>query len=312
MAKPQTRAGDYSVKYDQDSDFLIWIEAFLMDRKAQRVATGTIKFYKNQLKRLVEYCDSQAITQITQFDGNALRGFILWLDERGNNPGGQHAAYRTVRTFLRWWADETLPEGWRDPTRRVKPPRVGTQPLDPVSLQDVKALIDACSKDTWFGDRDRAIFYTLIDTGIRANELLSTDLQDYNPITGEMLIRQGKGRKPRTVYLEHKARQAVRVYLRSREGNHPALWLKQFGGRLQYSGLRQMVRRRSMDAGIPEPPIHAFRRAFALTMLRNGVDVFTIQRLMGHADLSVLRRYLAQTGEDLKAAHHKASPAEML
>jgi site-specific recombinase XerD len=57
---------------------------------------------------------------------------------------------------------------------------------------------------------------------------------------------------------------------------------------------------------------HAFRRAFALASLRGGMDVYSLQRLMGHADLSVLRRYLAQTEGDLQAAHQKAGPVDRL
>jgi site-specific recombinase XerD len=42
------------------------------------------------------------------------------------------------------------------------------------------------------------------------------------------------------------------------------------------------------------------------------MDVYSLQRLMGHADLSILRRYLAQTNDDLASAHHRASPVERL
>ena len=59
---------------------------------------------------------------------------------------------------------------------------------------------------------------------------------------------------------------------------------------------------------IPTP--HDFRRAFALIMLRNGVDVFALQKLLGHSDLQVLRRYLAQTDQDIQTAHMRGSPVD--
>jgi integrase/recombinase XerD len=58
-----------------------------------------------------------------------------------------------------------------------------------------------------------------------------------------------------------------------------------------------------MEANIPQPVFHSIRRAFAINMLRAGVDVFSLQKLMGHPDLQVLRRYLAQTTEDIAQAH---------
>ena len=84
------------------------------------------------------------------------------------------------------------------------------------------------------------------------------------------------------------------------------------GGRLTYAGLRQVVRRRAEKAGIPEPGLHAFRRAFCLACLRNGMDLVSLQRLMGHADLSLLRRYADQSADDLHAAHARAGPVDRL
>jgi integrase/recombinase XerD len=63
-------------------------------------------------------------------------------------------------------------------------------------------------------------------------------------------------------------------------------------------------------AEIQTPQIHAFRRAFALNCLPAGMDIFTLQMLMGRADLQVLRRYLAQTDEDTRNAHALASPVD--
>ena len=89
------------------------------------------------------------------------------------------------------------------------------------------------------------------------------------------------------------------------------LFATRTGERLARSSLREILRRRSRDAGLAETPSpHDFRRAFALQMLRNGSDIFALQRLMGHSDLSVLRRYLAQSDQDIQAAHMRASPVD--
>ena len=102
----------------------------------------------------------------------------------------------------------------------------------------------------------------------------------------------------------------VRAYLRLRRDKKPALWVTRNGERLTYWGLRQIIRRRSFQAGVDTPSIHSFRRAFAVNMLRAGVDIFSLQKLMGHADLQVLRRYLALTTEDIARAHRIGSPVD--
>ena len=76
--------------------------------------------------------------------------------------------------------------------------------------------------------------------------------------------------------------------------------------------LRQVVRRLALRAGVPEPALHSFRRGYALAMLRAGCDVVTLSRLLGHSDLSLLRRYTKQTGEDLRAAAERHSPGDRL
>ena len=73
-----------------------------------------------------------------------------------------------------------------------------------------------------------------------------------------------------------------------------------------------VMRRRADKAGVRVPQVHSFRRWFALTMLRNGADVFSLQRLLGHSDLTVLRRYLSQTETDMRESHHRANPVDGL
>jgi site-specific recombinase XerD len=80
--------------------------------------------------------------------------------------------------------------------------------------------------------------------------------------------------------------------------------------RLECGGLRGVLGRRAKQAGVYEPSLHSFRRAFAINMLRAGADIFSLQKLMGHADLQVLRRYLAQTTDDRAQAHRIGSPMD--
>lgn len=156
-----------------------------------------------------------------------------------------------------------------------------------------------------------AILLTLIDTGIRASELLQLDIDDFNPVQGSLLIRHGKGDKTRTVYAGKKARKTIHSYLAHREDDTDALFVSMdTSTRLTYSGLRWIVLNCSKAARIKMRGIHTFRRLYALTMLRNGVDVITLSRLMGHSDLQVLKRYLAQTDDDLREAHIRASPVD--
>jgi site-specific recombinase XerD len=118
------------------------------------------------------------------------------------------------------------------------------------------------------------------------------NINDIDLISGSVMIRYGKGGKTRMVFIGRKTRRAMRVYLRIRQDQNPALFVANDAERLTYDGLRQLLERRSKRAKLSsKPKLHSFRRAFALNMLRGGIDIFVLQRLMGHADLQVLRRY---------------------
>ena len=299
-----------TIVLSQDDYLPILVDSFLVDRRSQNLSPGTQDFYRRKLAYFLRYCEVQVVTQVSQLTPDMLRRYLLELADT-HNAGGVHACFRTLRTFLYWVeSEEIMPQDWKNPVRRVRAPKVAHDPIEPVAIDQVRAMLATCGRG-FAGLRDKAILLALLDTGARARELLQLNVEDVDLGAGSALIRKGKGRKPRMVFLGRRSRRAVRAYLRLRRDNSPALWLTKHGERMTYSALRGVVRRRAASAGLAhEPSIHDFRRAFALNMLRSGVDVFSLQRLMGHADLQVLRRYLSQTDADVQTAHMRGSPVD--
>jgi integrase/recombinase XerD len=84
------------------------------------------------------------------------------------------------------------------------------------------------------------------------------------------------------------------------------------GERLALTGLRQILRRRARAAGVERPSIHSFRRGFATLMLKNGCDIESLRKMLGHSSLEVTMRYLRMETEDLKQAHAKSGPVDNL
>ncbi len=288
-----------------------WIEGFLRDCRVRDLSPFTIEYYRAQLAAFERFAASQAVSQVPQITADVLRAYLLQLEATGHNPGGRHAKYRAVRAFLNWWERETDPEGWTNPILKVKPPKVTHEPIDPVAVEDIKAMLETCSS-TFAGVRDRAIILCLLDTGARAREFLSLNLDDIDLIGGGVFIAKGKGRKPRTVFIGRKSRRALRAYLKQRTDNSAAVWVTSKGERLAIESLQGMLGRRGRSAGVMPPSPHDFRRAFALLMLRAGVDVFSLQKLMGHAGLDVLKQYLKLDEDDLQRAFDRGSPGDKL
>jgi integrase/recombinase XerD len=137
-------------------------------------------------------------------------------------------------------------------------------------------------------------------------------LSEIDILSGQVYINKGKGRKSRYVYLGEKSRKAVRQYLRLRDDKSHVLWVGRDGDPLTYWGLVDMLTRRAKQAGVPQPSIHSFRYFFALTSLRNGMDIFSLQKAGGWASMAVMRRYLKQSESDVEIAMKKYSPVDNL
>jgi integrase/recombinase XerD len=291
------------------SDLADEIREFLIDREARALSKCTIAWYRQQLGHLRAFLDGQGITSVEHITSSLLRSFILGF-QKTHNPGGTHGVHRAARAFLNWYAIEN--EGWRNPMAKVAAPKVPEQPMEPVDTDDLKAMLATCERRTFTGDRDKALMLFLLDSGCRRAEFCALNIADVNLSSGAVLVRHGKGSKWRTAFIGAKTRRALIAYLRHLPRSRDAmpLWLNERGGRLSFTALRAILVRRAKLAGVPAPSPHSFRRGFAIATLRNGCDLITLQRLLGHSSLAIVSRYLRQVEGDLRAAHEKAGPVD--
>jgi len=288
-------------------------EAFLTRCKSQSLSPGTLHFYRIKLSKFTSFCLKNGIYCVLEITPTIIREYFLFLEKSGHNPGGRHAHFRALRTFLAWFGNEYEPQDWINPITKIKAPKVSQVPLEPVSGEAIRQILETCRTNKFTDLRDRAIILFLFDTGVRANELLSLNIDDVDLYSGHCLIKNGKGGKYRTVIIGKTTTDSISAYLMIRSDNNPALFVTQpnsGSNRLVYSGLRSMLKRRASKAGIDPPTLHSFRRAFALSMVRNGVDLFTLQKMMGHASIDTLKHYLKHTTDDIRQAHERYGPVD--
>lgn len=170
---------------------------------------------------------------------------------------------------------------------------------------EIAALLATCCTSTPIDIRDAAIFIMLLGTGLRRSELVNLELKDLNLSTGEILVRKGKRGKSRKVYLSTKAQPFALKWLevrgdepgpllcRIRRGGHLHL------GRLHPDAIWRMLQHRAELTGLESFSPHDFRRTFCCDLLDAGVDIVTVQNLMGHSSPVTTAKY-DRRGEEVK------------
>ena len=159
-----------------------------------------------------------------------------------------------------------------------------------------------------------------VQTGLRVSELIGLRCADVHLGTGAHVGCRGKGRKERIVPFGSKAKQALSEYLPIREKllrehktGEAALFLNARGRRLTARSVDRLLKKyvRALGPNVKVSP-HSLRHTFARSYLVNGGDVFSLQRILGHTSLDMVKRYVALTDSDLAARHREASPADRL
>jgi site-specific recombinase XerD len=164
--------------------------------------------------------------------------------------------------------------------------------------EELSALFRVCAEDpSPAGRRDAAMLAVLYGAGIRRAELAGLDLDDFTNDACSLRVRNGKRQKQRTVYLAKQGCLLVREWVRERGDEPGPLFcpVRQTGEvratRMRGESITYILQRRQRAAGVEGFSPHDLRRSCLTSMLENGVDVFTVQKLAGHADPSTTARY---------------------
>jgi site-specific recombinase XerD len=174
-----------------------------------------------------------------------------------------------------------------------------------LSSGELRALFEACADGTKAGIRDAALLAILYAGGLRRSEAVSLDLADYQPETGALTVRGGKGRKDRIVYALNGSADALADWITLRGSEAGALFcFVNKGDRIVFRRMTDqavlgIVRKRGEEAGVARFSPHDLRRTFVSDLLDAGTDISTVKRLAGHASEATTGKY-DRRGEEAK------------
>jgi len=295
------------------------IENFLNYLKVEKgFSENTEMAYRNDLNQLVAFAEQEAAKQGSapswaDFGRQGMLSFILDLKEKtlaATTIARRVAAAKSFFTFLK---DEGKISD--NPTRDVPSPKIGKSLPKPVSIAQVRQLLEQPAKlETPEAKRDKAMLELLYASGMRVSELVSLDVDDID-VDGGYVRCFGKGHKERMIPIYPQAAQLVKEYIEqvhdgiARSPDEKALFLNLRGDRLTRQGFWQILKGYAKAAGLDaEITPHTLRHSFATHMLNGGADLRSVQELLGHANISTTQIYTHLTSEHVRRTYEKAHP----
>lgn len=285
------------------------VAQYLDDLRERDFSAASIRVYTNDLSLFVRWYESQTrqpfeTAKLTAIDLQSYRGHLQNVEDK--KPSTINRRLQVLRGFSRWAHEAgSLAE---DVGRNVHSIATVQRPSPKgIARNEINAFLRvAATSPRGQGKRNYAVLQTLLQTGVRAGELVSLKVGDVTikQRVGTLRVRGGKGRKAREVPLDASVRQALHAYLEQR-GNPSAdqpLFLSERAGAMKVRGLEHLIRALGHRAGIErdEVTVHTWRHTFALAYLKDHPqDLVSLARLLGHERLDTTAIYTQPSAEDL-------------
>lgn len=291
-----------------------WLEAlarFADESRRRGAAEKTRRAYATDLGQFAAWADAHGHDPAS-ITPRVLRRYLAALSEHGRAPSTVARKLAALRAFFRTLLEHG--EIAQNPADLLAAPRRGERLPRALKADEVAVLLDRIPAGTPLELRDRALFELAYAAGLRAEELVSLDVDSVRYDAEEVRV-EGKGAKTRIVPTGEHALAALDRYVRlgrpvlAAALPERALFLSKSGRRLSTSDVRRRLRAWARQAGVSGRVFpHALRHSFATHLLEGGADLRSIQELLGHASISTTQTYTRVESARLRSAYTRSHP----
>ncbi|MEC4686668.1 MAG: site-specific tyrosine recombinase XerD [Nitrospirota bacterium] len=285
------------------------LEGFLTYLSVERGrAANTVISYERDLKKFSFFLQNEAKGFIT-FDKGEIINFISLLRNEDYTSASIARMLSAIRSFCRYLILEKLRS--EDPSENLQTPARWERLPKAISVDDVQRLLEAIEGGE-LALRDLAMLELMYASGLRVSELVNLRVEDVNLEAGFVRVI-GKGSRERVVPVSEQTIDNIRKYIKQlrtsllKGKESPYLFISRRGTSLTRQRFWQTIKGYGRRVGIKVSP-HVIRHSFATHLLEGGADLRSIQKMLGHSDISTTQIYTKVTSDRLKKVYEKYHP----
>lgn len=276
------------------------------------LSINTLDSYKRDLSKFINYLQQQKIDSPELVNRDFINTFLVIQKKNGYAASSISRCTASIRSFFSFLLQEGIITD--NPALQLDSPKIEKKLPRVLNTKEVDQLLSQPKKSNQNGLRDKAMLELLYASGIRVSELVSLDINDFDPSVGFLRCR-GKGMKERIVPVGSIAINHVNEYLNNsrakllRVNNEPALFINHHGKRMTRQGFWKILKKYARQSGINgEITPHTLRHSFATHLLENGADLRSVQEMLGHSDISTTQIYTQITRRKIREIYDQAHP----
>lgn len=291
------------------------LEEFIYDCRIRNLSERTIKGYKNNNLKFIKFLESEfSINKVFKVNSKHIKMYFSLLKKQGLTEVYINSILKCLRVFFRYCIHEEYIEN--NPCLKVSWCKEKKTIIKTFSDEEVTNILNVFTFSNYLNTRNKTILACFLDTGIRNQELCDIRNDD---IKERYIIIHGKGNKERYVPITPllkkymiKYERMKEIYFKDKFNIDEYYFLSRTGKKLTVEANENILRKAGKKAKIRDEircSPHTCRHYYAQTQLRNGLDVYSLSRLLGHENISITKRYLQSLkDEDIVEMSIKTSP----
>lgn len=284
-------------------------DLFIRKCRIKNLTDLSISSYEKKMVHFYEFVDkNEPIESVTK---NMVDEYILWLRENTEaNDITINSYLRSVRAFLYYCMECNYIASFKiqltKAEKKVKETYTNEELQCLLRKPDTSNCSFSCYK-TWVFEN------YLLGTGNRISTALDVRIGDINFDSNMITLRKTKNRKQQIIPLSHTLAEVLQEYLLIRNGkSDDYLFCNEYGEQASCRTYQQLVRRYNIKRNVNKTSCHLFRHTFAKNWILANGDMFRLQKILGHSDLTVTKEYINMFSQDLQMDFEKFNPLDNL